>query len=179
MKNRYVFAACVMVLASSQFLSAAQEGRKSSLAQKKLQPGVMYSLFKKKDVKNGLKVSFAAEDTVFEITPRKEKIKRGKPGSGFSREAAPLALRLEAKKALVALTEAKCPVVLSVHNETIKPRSIRCELLNAQARQDAPKRLVAVKKACDDLCAQLAVAAISATRVNLITRSDAFREKNK
>ncbi len=117
---------------------------------------------------------------VFEITPRRPKLKKGKPGSKFSHDAAPAVLKQDAKAALAALADAKVPVFLPPHDETKSARPFRCELFNAQARRDTPKKIAAALKACEDLRDQLHVVTITATRLNRVERSDAFRvSKNK
>lgn len=179
MKSRYVFAACVMLLALSQFLSAAEGSRRSSLSQKKSHPGVMRRILGIKNVENGLRVSFASEDMVRDITPRKPKMKKGKPGSLFSHAAAPAALKKDAQAALAALAQAKAAVVLSPCDEKTRVRSTRSELSNAKARQDAPKRVDAAKEACEDVRDLLNVVTITATRLNPVRRTDAFRVSKK
>ena len=181
MKNRYVFAVGVMLLTEICSASSLQL-RRSSLSQKKHQ-SVMERLVsgaKGKKAK-GSQVSFGLEQNqVFEITPRKPKLKKGKPGSKFSHDAAPAVLKQYAKAALAALDEAKRPVVQSPCDERMKVRPLRHELWNARNRADAPKKLAAAKKACEDVHGAVKVATITATRLNPVRRTDAFRvSKNR
>jgi len=180
MKNRYVVAACVMLFGASQFVSSAETDRKSSLSQKKDKEsliGRLVSAARGKKAK-GSRVSFGL-DEIFEITPRKPKMKKGKPGSRFSHDAAPEYLKNDARAALAALDEAKRPVVQSPCDERMKVRSLRRELWNARNRADAPKKLAAAKNACENVHGAVKVATITATRLNPVRRTDAFIERKK
>jgi hypothetical protein len=167
-KNHFMFAVCVMLLSEVQAARGAQS-RRLQLKGKSIlvSPSV-------KKAKTGSRVHFALEDMIREITPTKEKIKKGKPGSGFSHDAAPAALKKEAQAALAALAEAKKTIVLPLGNERHVVRPIRCELSNAKARYGAPKKRVAARLLCQKVLGELQVATISSTRLNPVQRTDAF-----
>ena len=166
MKSRYVFAVSVMLLTEICSASSDRLIRSSLLQQNK-------DSHKVKRVEG---VSFELDkNTVFEITPRKPKLKKGKPGSLFSHAAAPAALKKDAQAALAALAQAKAAVVLSPCDEKTRVRSTRSELSNAKARQEAPMKINAAQETCQRVLDELNTATVTATRLNPVKRTNAFR----
>jgi hypothetical protein len=154
-------------------ISSASQPTKSILSHRKPPRGMIEKILKPK---NGSRISFAPEDEVFVVSARRDR-KNEKPGSFFSHDAAPAALKIEAQAALAALAQAKAPIVQSPCDEKTFPRSVRSEKLNAKSRQNVSKKVLAAKKACEDVLAELNVATISATRKNPVERRDAFRKR--
>lgn len=152
MKNLYGAVVFLGLVSGIQMSDAAEHNPQSILCKNsKKKPGALQKLIGSKQ--KGSRVSFG-DDQIYEITPRHKKQEKRRRSIASPADV-PLALRQEAQSALAVLAAAKKPVVAPTFDETTARISARLERGNAVARHEAPKKLEAAKKVCEETRVQL------------------------